>query len=115
MAAFSADVLAARTPALLRRARLAAGAGGLALIGLWLATLRMGSSEVPGADAQANRAAQLAIGQRLRVERTEHLEVTPCAYEHFALIAAFGAPERVHTRPGTGAPATAECPSVERQ
>jgi hypothetical protein len=39
--------------------------------------------------------------------------VTPCAYEHFALIAAVGAPERVAILPATHAPVTPACPRVE--
>jgi hypothetical protein len=42
-----------------------------------------------------------------------HVTVTPCAYEHFALIAAFGAPERVDVAPATHEPVTPACPRVE--
>jgi hypothetical protein len=34
-------------------------------------------------------------------------------FEHFALIAAYGAPERVEARPRSGAPVVASCPFVE--
>ena len=52
---------------------------------------------------------------RLRDQGVEHLEVTPCAYEHFALIAAYGAPERVVIHPGGGAGVERSCPAVERR
>jgi hypothetical protein len=69
----------------------------------------------PG-QGQADRREQLARGAALR--GTPGLIVTPCAYEHFALIAAYGAPERVTTLP-KATPAkqnvrtNADCPLVE--
>ena len=41
-----------------------------------------------------------------------HVEVTPCAFEHFAMLAAWGAPERATIALRTGAPVTPECPTV---
>jgi hypothetical protein len=64
----------------------------------------------PGAGDSEKRDAQLARGRSLA--GTQSLEVTPCAYEHFALIAAFGAPERVTIEPSTHEPVTANCPRV---
>jgi hypothetical protein len=59
------------------------------------------------------RGAQIARGEALR-GRSSHLLVTPCAYEHFALIAAYAAPEDV-TVEGRAAPGTVteDCPGVE--
>ena len=66
---------------------------------------------VPGASPSERRDAQIARGGELaRATRTLH--VTPCAYEHFALIAAFGAPENVTIEAKTGEPVTPECPTV---
>ena len=42
------------------------------------------------------------------------MTVTPCAYEHFALIAAFEAPERVTIRPAS-ATAAGPCPQFDEQ
>jgi len=41
--------------------------------------------------------------------------MTPCAYEHFAVIAAFGAPERVEVLSGTVLPEKALCPRIEER
>lgn len=56
-----------------------------------------------------DRSTQIARGKSLRGEPS--LDVVPCAYEHFALIAAYGAPENVTIRP-PAASAMAECPSI---
>ena len=55
------------------------------------------------------RSTQIRRGLELRGERV--LNVTPCAYEHFALIAAYGAPENVTILPPGAAPMP-ECPLV---
>ncbi len=61
-----------------------------ALVGLpWLSAERPGSSEAE------DRAPQIARGLELRTRGAKRLVVTPCAYEHLALIAAYGAPEDV--------------------
>jgi hypothetical protein len=44
-----------------------------------------------------DRREQIARGVSLRSSRA--LDVTPCAYEHFALMAAYGAPENVRVHP----------------
>ncbi len=76
--------------ALLRRekAQVAALALGLLLLGMHARRL----PDFPGRN-EADRSREVANGLELR--GATHLEITPCAYEHFALIAAFGAPERV--------------------
>ncbi|WP_394837840.1 hypothetical protein LVJ94_13090 [Pendulispora rubella] len=63
---------------------------------------------------EASRAVQVARGQELRAAGAPHLVVTPCAYEHFALIAAYGAPESVDIRPPEHQPILRACPKVER-
>lgn len=52
------------------------------------------ADEMPGS-GDADRSVQIARGSELRGQGAAPLTVIPCAYEHFALIAAFGAPERV--------------------
>jgi hypothetical protein len=79
----------------------------------WLATSLWSFREIPGTSAADDRAPQLARGIELRRGQAPHLVLTPCAFEHFALIAAYGAPERVETRPRSGAPVVASCPIVE--
>lgn len=70
--------------------------GAAAAVLLALELVHVCARERPG-DGAANRDAQVARGRALR--GAAHLTVTPCAYEHFALIAAFGAPEKVDIRP----------------
>ena len=67
--------------------------------------------ERPGGGA-ADRAAQVARGHALRGE--PNLRVVPCTYEHFALIAAYGAPEKVDIGVEPK-PAAGDCPHVEAE
>lgn len=76
--------------ALFRRATARAGAVVLGLSFLGVHARRL--PEFPGRN-EADRSREVANGLELR--GAAHLEITPCAYEHFALMAAFGAPERV--------------------
>lgn len=64
----------------------------------------------PGTTPYEDRRAQIARGLALR--GSSALVVTPCAYEHFALLAAFEAPERAHVEPKTNAPLDDTCPHV---
>jgi hypothetical protein len=108
-AAFAAQVLAEA------RGR-AGGALAAALVGTsWLVTAALTLRTVPGAGDADNRTSQVAAGKKLREEDAPHVVVTPCSYEHFALVAAFGAPERVQMLPRTGAPVSPSCPIVERR
>ncbi len=71
--------------------------------------------EYPGASPEESRTAQIARGRAL-AGSSGPIEVTPCAYEHFALIAALGEPERVRTLAApVGSPplpVTSTCPQV---
>jgi hypothetical protein len=70
--------------------------------------------ERPGDGPSENRDHQVARGLELRDYRVPHARVTPCAYEHFALIAAYGAPENVTiVEPATRTEPNANCPNVE--
>jgi len=75
-----------------------------------LAVLRF--RDPPGAGAAEDRAPQIALGLSLRSAGS--LTVTPCNYEHFALIAALSAPERVSIAPPSRPRVDATCPRVER-
>ena len=114
-AMFAADVLVLAAPAALARARVPALAliGGLAAA--WLANGAVGLRDVPGSGPAEDRSAQISTGSALRAEEVPHVEVTPCAYEHFALVAAFAAPEKVAILPRSDAPITPSCPAVERR
>jgi hypothetical protein len=122
IAAFGADVLAEAAPAALSGTRAPARArafGPLVVVSLvWLVTWAVALRDVPGTGAADDRTSQIATGTRLRDEGARELEITPCAYEHFALIAAYGSPEHVQSRPPAGgAPvaASATCPTVDRR
>ncbi|MDB4998336.1 MAG: hypothetical protein JWM74_5768 [Myxococcaceae bacterium] len=102
----------------------AAFAVGLALTCTWALRLVGHLHDHPANNAEEDRTAQIARGLALRerASAVDRVSVEPCAYEHFALIAAFGAPERVDivsgapgTTLGTGgarAPVTPACPRV---
>lgn len=72
-------------------------------------------SYVPGRDPSERRDAQIAKGAELRARGVERVVVEPCQYEHFALIAAFGAPEKVTTLPASRRPVDATCPVVREE
>lgn len=96
------------------RARALAGAA----VAVWAVTAAWRAADFPGRAPSEDRTAQLARGAALRVaDGSLHgagapFEVVPCAYEHFALIAAYGAPERVVVLPPQNRPVTADCPAV---
>lgn len=105
LALFAGDVLGTEARRLLREPGPRGLVAAVAAMGasLWLVTSWSIWKTMPGRSPAEDRSAQLAEGARLRdAVSTGRLEVTPCAYEHFALIAAFGAPERVDTLPPSG-------------
>jgi hypothetical protein len=115
LAWFAGDLVVMAWPlARQRRRGLALGAGLVVLVA-WIATGAVTFRDVPGSGAADDRSAQLAAGKKLRDDAAEHVELTPCAFEHFALIAAFTAPERVTTQPSSGAPVERSCPAIERR
>jgi hypothetical protein len=64
---------------------------------------------------EEDRAAQIARGLALRAREPRAVRVTPCDYEHYALIAAFGAPERAEIVAAPRAAVTVLCPKVEER
>ncbi len=62
---------------------------------LWCITLPSRYRDAPGTSADEDRAPQIVRGLDLRARDVQKITLVPCAYEHFALIAAFGMPERV--------------------
>lgn len=107
LAAFAADVLIAAP----RRTRWM----GAVLVAAWLATTVHAFADVPGRGPSEDRTAQIARGKALRAEGGGGLAVTPCAYEHFALIAAYGAPEDVTVEPSRNVAVEPTCPAVVRR
>jgi hypothetical protein len=69
--------------------------------------------DFPGSGETEDRAVQVARGLALRAEGAEGVTIVPCEYEHFAVIAAFGSPERVEVATATGGDLGAGCPEVD--
>ena len=114
-AAFAADAIVGIAVSAPQKARTAA-LGMAAVVALsWLVNGTGLLGEPPAAGPTEVRTSQIAAGRALAGENVEHVVLTPCAYEHFALVAAFGAPERVETNPRTNTEVTASCPAVERR
>ncbi|HEX7664750.1 MAG TPA: hypothetical protein VF407_09570 [Polyangiaceae bacterium] len=112
---FGVDAIATALEQASRRARFTAGAAAIA--GVFL-TLPGRYARAPARDASENRDRQIERGLDYRDRGAKHLAVTPCAYEHFALIAAYGAPERVDVANVSPHDAVAHrpdatCPSVQ--
>ncbi len=80
--------------------------------GLWALSLPSRWSAAPGLGDLEQRETQIARGLEMRAEGTPVADITPCQFEHFALIAAWGEPERARVHPRTQAPLTADCPLV---
>ncbi len=105
LAAFGGAGIAAFVGA--RGARIVLGASAL----LWVVFLAQHVRNVPGSSEIERRTTQIERGRALAATGGA-LDVTPCAYEHYALIAAFGAPERVTIEQATHEPINAQCPHV---
>jgi hypothetical protein len=78
----------------------------------WAAFLPSRWQASPGRTDWERREAQLAAGRAMRIRNVTWAEITPCAYEHFALLAAWGRPERAHINPSVRQPPTVDCPHV---
>ena len=76
----------------------------------WLVTLLRADGMTPGTQPSELRDDQMQRGDKLRRDGAKKLEVTPCGYEHFALVAAFGEPENVTVNQSHFG---GECPKVE--
>ncbi|HQY62391.1 MAG TPA: hypothetical protein PK141_13415 [Polyangiaceae bacterium] len=98
-----AELFASGSQRLRRGAALLAGAAGL------LALSRLAH---PPGGGETSRAQQVSEGERLRAAGAPAIRVVPCAYEHFALVAAHAAPERVLIL--ARQPGAARCPEVTR-
>ena len=110
LALFTIDAGGHVLPRLPRMQKLV-GLAGISM--LWLVMTALGLASPPGKTASEDRGAQIERGERLKAQGVVSIIVTPCAFEHFALIAAYGAPERAVIQSKTGASVTPECPDVE--
>jgi hypothetical protein len=91
-------------------------AGIAVLAGLaWCVWLPSRWADAPGRSDTERREGEIARGLELRARGVAHVEVTPCAFEHFALLAAWGEPWRATVLPRTGEPVTAACPLLVEQ
>jgi hypothetical protein len=81
---------------------------------IWSASRASAWNAYPGREPDENREVQIARGAALRHANVAHIDVTPCAYEHFALLASFESPERVTIAPSSHRPVTPSCPNVEQ-
>jgi hypothetical protein len=79
----------------------------------WLAYLPSRLSRPPGESEWERRDAPIARGLDMRSRNTASADITPCSFEHFALIAAWGRPEAAHILSSLHRPPTPECPLVE--
>lgn len=116
LALFVADVGMTKLAALAEGGQsLLVKAGGSVFAIAWIISSVRGATP-PGQGPTEDRSRQIARGEQLRQSGALAVEVTPCAFEHFALIAAFGAPEHVSvTERTTSTPAiTTECPGVRQ-
>ncbi|HSY23096.1 MAG TPA: hypothetical protein VK841_13310 [Polyangiaceae bacterium] len=93
------------------RSRIAAIAAAMS-IGAWCVFLPGRLRAYPGTSDWDRRDPQIARGEAMRARHVVAAEITPCSYEHFALLAAWGEPERAQLNPLQHAPPTADCPLV---
>jgi hypothetical protein len=89
--------------------------GAAALASAWVLTVIVRAREPPGTSEAEHRELQIARGLDMRARAVASAAITPCAFEHFALVAAWGSPERATLNPRTGAAVTAACPGVEER
>lgn len=113
VALFVADVGVAKLIALVREGRpVAAKVAAASFAVAWVVSTVRGY-EPPGRSPSEERSEQIARGHQLRESGARSIAITPCAYEHYALLAAFAAPERAEIRPRSAPPPGGSCPSVE--
>jgi hypothetical protein len=79
----------------------------------WAVALSWRLRAAPGESDAERRDSQIERGLSMRARGVASAEITPCAFEHFALLAAWGAPEQATVNARTGEAITAACPRVE--
>jgi hypothetical protein len=78
----------------------------------WLALLPDRWSGAPGLSDAERREVQIARGEDLARRGVPAAEVTPCSFEHFALLASWAQPERARIHDRLATPPTPACPLV---
>jgi hypothetical protein len=78
----------------------------------WLASLPLRWKGSPGRSDVERRDAQIAHGLDMRRRSVASAEIAPCAFEHFALMAAWGRPEGAHVLPSLHEAPSPACPHV---
>jgi hypothetical protein len=86
-----------------------------AAVAAWCLTLPSRWRDFPGASAEEMRTTQIARGLDMRARNVTHADIEPCAYEHFALLAAWGEPERASIAAPSHVLVTDACPRVREQ
>jgi hypothetical protein len=109
--AFGVDALRITMSAARRTRRTSTTAAAVVAVA-WLASLPSRWAAAPGLSEPERREVQIARGLKLRAEKTPAAEITPCQFEHFALIAAWGEPQRARVGARTQQPVTIDCPLV---
>jgi hypothetical protein len=92
--------------------RLAAWCGATVAAIAWCSSLPSRWDTSPGRGESERRDVQIARGRDMRSRRVAHASITPCAFEHFALLAAWGEPERAEVGTRTGGTLGDGCPRV---
>ena len=113
LALFAVDVGMTKLRELATDGRALAAKAGAAFFGIAWVISSVRGAEPPGRGPTEDRSEQIVRGAKLRADGTKALVVTPCAFEHFALVAAYGAPENVEVKPRTGELPSSGCPGVE--
>jgi hypothetical protein len=104
---------AARKPGASAPRRVVPPAVAAAVAAGWAIALPPRLADAPGRSESERREAQIARGLSMRARGVASADITPCSFEHFALVAAWGRPERARLRERTGEPPTPACPHVE--
>jgi hypothetical protein len=78
----------------------------------WALSLPARIRAAPGGSEEERRDAQIARGLDMRARAVRNAEITPCAFEHFALLAAWGEPEKATVNPPAKGPPATPCPVV---
>lgn len=112
-ALFVADAGFVKLRELVRDGRTLAAKTTAACIAVAWAISSVRGYEPPGRGPSEDRSQAIARGTKLRDDGVRAIVVTPCAYEHFALLAAYGAPENAELKPPAPPTPGAQCPAVE--
>jgi hypothetical protein len=112
IAGVGADAVALALRAAHARVPFAGAACVVAATVVWCGSLPGRWNAAPGRTEWERRDPQIARGLAMRASHVASAVITPCAFEDFALLAAWGEPERARVNPSRREPPTADCPTV---